>query len=224
MNPTTQSKEYADLSGSTPSELLMWASEGSDSEKETAVRLLVESYLGWLKAILEKPLRSHGLVGEAEDFAIRAIQKAIAKASAFKEVADESPEEQDKRFRKYLLIIAKRLVQDRLRGYPKFYEVDELFWETLAAPEQVHAEKTPLDQARLNAVNQALAQLPEREREILLAFLEFGDISNPQSKLPRNVIADLCHRFDTTPANIRAIKSRAKKKLKSYLDDEGITQ
>ncbi len=224
MTPAAQSKEYADLSGSPPSELLMWASEGSDPEREAAVRILVEAYLGWLKAVLEKPLRCHGLVGEEEDFAIRAIQRAIAKASAFKEAPDESIEEQGKRFRKYILKIAKRLVQDRLRGRPKFNEVDDIFWDNLAAPEQVQNERTPFDQARLEAVNKALAQLSERERDILLADLEFGDISNPQSKLPRNVIADLCHRFDTTPENIRAIKSRAKKKLKSNLDDEGINQ
>ncbi len=59
--------------------------------------------------------------------------------------------------------------------------------------------------------------LTEREQDVLRTTFHWHDPTREHQKLPEAVLADLVQRWNTTPDNIRQIRSRALKKLKDAL-------
>ena len=62
----------------------------------------------------------------------------------------------------------------------------------------------------------ALAALPEREKEITLTYMEYDTGENKY--LPRDVIKTLCAKFKTTAPYLRKIKERSLAFLKNYVE------
>ena len=65
-------------------------------------------------------------------------------------------------------------------------------------------------------LQEALATLTEREREIILFSAQYS-IDGKQLRLPPDVLDGLCERWDTTKINLRTIRKRAYKKIKEYV-------
>ena len=60
-------------------------------------------------------------------------------------------------------------------------------------------------------MNQVLAELPERELEILLATFEEADLRNPKQHLSQEKIDEICERYKINSKNLKQIRYRAKK-------------
>ena len=74
----------------------------------------------------------------------------------------------------------------------------------------------PSTSPELELMRRALGELTERERDVLRVtalYLRAGD----NQRLPNAVSAELAQRWGTNSDNIRAIRSRAMKKLKSFV-------
>lgn len=65
-------------------------------------------------------------------------------------------------------------------------------------------------------MSEGLAALPEREKEIMLTYMEYD--TGTGQYLPRNIIKALCDKFKTTSPNLRKIKERSLKFLKNYVE------
>lgn len=226
MNSTmTKPEEYEALAEESPIFLLEWISAGNKSEREAACTHLVERYFGPLKRKLFYPLRGLGLAGEEEDFAIRALRRALKRPEKFARETDESMEVQEMRFLKWLATIAWNLALTAAQNLPDTSVQNDDFWETVVdRSNRSEIVKTP-SRPEVQAAEDALAQLTEREQTILRFYYNHcPDIENPQSKMPRKVISQLCESYQTTPDNIRTIKSRAKKKFEQIMNSKGFNK
>lgn len=74
-------------------------------------------------------------------------------------------------------------------------------------------EREPSANARL--IDKAMAELTEREREILKIYLTYD--TDKKLHVPQDVLDELQKRYQTTPANLRKIKSRALEKVRDYV-------
>lgn len=69
-----------------------------------------------------------------------------------------------------------------------------------------------------NLLESALATLTEREKYILMAYMQYFDPAQPLKHLPDDVLSSICVKFTIKADNVRQIKSRAMKKLKAQLE------
>ncbi len=74
-------------------------------------------------------------------------------------------------------------------------------------------DRGPSANARL--IDEAMAELTEREREILKIYLTYD--TDKRLHVPQDVLDELQKRYQTTPANLRKIKSRALEKVRDYV-------
>jgi DNA-directed RNA polymerase sigma subunit (sigma70/sigma32) len=89
------------------------------------------------------------------------------------------------------------------------------YLDTLAEPEAAPpSSRSP----KLRLMREALDTLNERERDVLRVAALYFRPGEEHQRLPNDVSAELARRWETTNENIRAIRSRATKKLKQYLD------
>lgn len=89
---------------------------------------------------------------------------------------------------------------------PLEYESNEL---TENKPVTIHKEK----------LDKALSSLSEREKYVLMTYMQYFDPTEPNRHLPDELLKNICIKFNTTPDNIRQIKSRAIKKMKDNISD-----
>jgi len=65
-------------------------------------------------------------------------------------------------------------------------------------------------------LQEALATLTEREREVILLSAQYS-IDGKQLRLPPDVLDGLYERLETTKMNLRTIRKRARAKVKEYV-------
>jgi RNA polymerase sigma factor (sigma-70 family) len=166
---------------------------------------------GVLVARVKRPLALSGR--EVEDLVQETFFRAFARAETYAagEAGDEDSER--RRTRAWLGRIAQRLLADWLADAREISASPLL--ETLAGPEQSPpSSRSP----RLRLMCEALDTLSERERDVLRVAALYFRAGEEHQRLPNQVSAELSRRWQTSAENIRAIRSRATKKLKSYLE------
>ena len=87
--------------------------------------------------------------------------------------------------------------------------------DDLVASEMGVEEEETGPSANAKLIDEAMAELTEKERDILKIYL----IHDTDKKLhvPQDVLDELKDRYQTTPANLRKIKSRALEKVRDYV-------
>lgn len=83
--------------------------------------------------------------------------------------------------------------------------------------EVVNKHSTSIEKKLLET---ALNTLTEKERYILMVYMEFFNPGDPKKHLPEDILRATCNRYHITPDNLRQIKSRTLKKIKSILNKE----
>ncbi len=84
-------------------------------------------------------------------------------------------------------------------------------------------DEPPHEPPSLALLCEGLDSLSEREREVLRVTALYGKVGDKQARLPNAVSRDLATRWGTTNDNVRAIRVRAMRKLKSFLSLRGLT-
>lgn len=212
------------FAGDSPVELLDWIADGDESEKELATKELFLRYRKPLSKRLKKRLSQYDDDFLA-DFVIETFTIVFENPKQFKRKTDENEDLKERRFMRWMTVIANNLYNSWIKKQADVSTMNDEFWtltaERISEP-NLNSEEPSSEKARL--IDEAMCELSDRDKEILFACYEHHpDITNPQSKLPRSVIAELCDHFKTTPENIRTIRSRAKKKVKAYLEKKGIS-
>jgi len=171
-------------------------------------------HAGYLYAVLtqrvRRPLALSGR--EVEDLVQETFFRAFARAHTYSsgDALDEDSER--RRSRAWLGRIAQRLLADWLAGAREVSASPYL--ETLAEPD---APPPSSRSPKLRLMREALGTLGERERDVLRVSALYFRPGAEHQRLPNDVSAELARRWGTTAENIRAIRSRALKKLKDYL-------
>ena len=166
---------------------------------------------GVLVQRVRRPLALSGR--EVEDLVQETFFRAFAHASSFKQGDAWDEDSERRRSRAWLGRIAQRLLADWLSDTREVSASPYL--DTLTEPEAAPpSSRSP----KLRLLREALDTLNERERDVLRVAALYFRPGEEHQRLPNEVSAELARRWQTTNENIRAIRSRATKKLKQYLD------
>lgn len=167
---------------------------------------------GVLMHRFRRPLALSGR--EVEDLVQETFFRAFARANTYNGGDALDEQSQRRRSRAWLGRIAERLLADWLTDAREVSASPYL--ETLAEPEPgPPSSRSP----RLRLLREALASLNERERDVLRVAALYYRPGEEHQRLPNEVSAELARRWQTSQENIRAVRSRATKKLKAYLTE-----
>jgi len=169
-------------------------------------------YLYGLVLRQKKPLLSiAGLA--AEDLVQETFHRVFERAHTFDAGNITDPERLSRRARAWLGRVATNLLVDHLRRHQEVAASPTI--ERLSS-ETIEDDSPP--SPKLLRVSHCLEKLSERERDVLritALHLRAGE----HQRLPNEVSRELAERWDTTNDNIRAIRTRAMKKLKVCVGD-----
>lgn len=160
---------------------------------------------------VRRPLALSGR--EVEDLVQETFYRAFQRASTFTAGDAFDADSERRRSRAWLGRIAERLLADWLSDTREVSASPYI--DTLAEPE---AGPSSSRSPKLQLMREALDTLSERERDVLRASALYFRVGEEHQRLPNDVSAELARRWATTSENIRAIRSRATKKLKQYLE------
>lgn len=194
--------------------LALVASGSADREaKRRAQATFYARHVRYLYGVLkQREAKLLSLAGiSAEDLAQETFHRAFDRAHTFSagDVVDD--DHARRRTRAWLGRIAQHLLADHL----------ERFREVSASPYLERVTCDGIEEPRaasreLELVSEGLESLSEREQDVLRVTALYQRAGEHQ-RLPNAVSAELALRWGTTNENIRAIRSRALKKLTEFV-------
>jgi RNA polymerase sigma factor (sigma-70 family) len=220
--PTHASNEFAPDDGEL---LATIASSSVDAAAQSRAQAeFYERHVRYLYGVLARQknalLKVAGI--SPEDLVQDTFHRAFERAHTF-DVGDAAdPERLRQRTRAWLGRIAQNLVADSFRRVREVSATPYL--ETLSCEgiDEVPDWARRPDEGQepspeLDLVYDGLCQLSEVEQDVLRITVLYYRAGGHQ-RLPNDVSAELAARWSTTNENIRAIRSRALKKLKAYVE------
>jgi len=154
-----------------------------------------------------------------EDLAQDTLVRTFQKAHTFRPLGCGDSNRQRARIRAWLGKIANNLFFSTLRRRPSITFADDPHSDV---PEPLVLDEPcsePGESDRLPLLREGLATLTLREREILLASYAGYESGVQCHRMSTDDVKALAERFQTTPVNLRQIRSRALDKLRRYLAD-----
>lgn len=219
---TTQGSQSPEAEEPSDAELLTRIAR-SETDAPSATRAQAEFYArhvrylyGALRSLEHKLLYTAGV--SAEDLVQETFHRAFERAHTFSADEIDDADRLRRRARAWLGRIAQNLLADYLRSVREISATPYL--ESLSC-EDVDQPSLPSRELRL--ICDGLRHLTEREQDVLRVtalYLRAGD----HQRLPNAVSAELAERWGTTNENIRAIRSRALKKLRDFVSAHGTDQ
>ncbi len=182
-------------------------------DARAAQQILYERHVQFLFGALsrqrDKLLRLAGL--SAEDVVQDTFERAFQRAHTFRDEPTLDADRQRRRARAWLGRIAQNLVADAFR---RFREVSAS--DVLDRYEVPAMEEEPASRPELRPVRRALETLTEREQDVLRVTALYHKLEGG-GRLPNAVSAELGRRWGISNENVRAIRSRAMKKLREAI-------
>ena len=156
-------------------------------------------------------LGPEGVEDLVHDVFIRTYQKA----STFSCSSDSDPAGQRRAVRAWLGTVTSNLFRDRFRNELVLELPGDDFLELCEAssPSQEESQTNLLQRAR-----EALNSLSEREQDVLRTTAQWYQPGARQQRLPHKVVTTLAERCNTSPQNLRQIRSRAMAKFKKFIE------
>lgn len=184
--------------------------------------------LGVLKRGYSGSLDEDSIEGLAKDTVIRAFEKA----KSFKPSEDQEFNAQRRHVRGWLGRIAVRILISQFRKdqrlklvYPDKIDTSEndgwgeIFREVADKAAQSVGNRDNLWGHKKEWVREAYkAILNDKEREVLRVTIEFDQPGQAHQRLPDGISQKLADAIGSTPAGIRQIRLRAKKKIRDYVN------
>ena len=126
----------------------------------------------------------------------------------------EGSEVQLHRVQSWLTTIAQRLACDILGGC----RLERIHFEQEEWQEVPAKTDEPVSEITADVCRVMQSTLTDREEDVLRTTYHWYDPTKEHQKLPEAVLSSLAKRWNTTPDNIRQIRSRALRKLKDALE------
>jgi RNA polymerase sigma factor (sigma-70 family) len=159
--------------------------------------------------------------GEVQkDLVNEAFMKAFDRATTFDydEAGDSCA--QERKCRGWLTRILENIVRDRFRGQKDVPTVDVEDIEGIGEPPRENSgdESVP-ESDRLRLLKLGLDSLSDTEQMILRATMAWWRPGTQHQRMPNDAMLNLSRQVDKSPATIRQIRSRAIKKLESFVKE-----
>jgi RNA polymerase sigma factor (sigma-70 family) len=148
-----------------------------------------------------------------EDLVQETFRRVFEKAHTYASEPELDSERAERRTRAWMGRIAQRLLLDALEGNREVSATP--YVESLCATSE--DGPAPSTSPNLRLVRTALASLSEREQDVLTVTALYERAGEAHQRLPNEVAAQLASRWSTSSDNVRAIRSRALKKLRELL-------
>jgi RNA polymerase sigma factor (sigma-70 family) len=189
----------------------------SDPKRARAAEAeLYQRHVGYLFGVLSRRVRAPlALTGrEVEDLVQETFFRAFERAHTFTRGDAIDADELARRTRAWLGRIAQNLLADWLCGAREVSASPYL--DTLSEPDPSGppSSRSP----KIQLVRAALDALDERERDVLRVAALYHRAGQAHQRLPNEVSRELARRWQTTNENVRAIRSRATKKVRQFLE------
>jgi RNA polymerase sigma factor (sigma-70 family) len=153
----------------------------------------------------------------AEDLVQDTFERAFERARTFDAEGLTDADRLRRRVRAWLGAIAQRLLADSLTRVREAADTP-----LVEAASEAVTEELLLDSPEVSAMAKALGALSDREQDVLRISALYYRVGEQHQRLPNVVAAELAERWDTTSENVRAIRSRAIKKLRTALSGEAL--
>lgn len=154
----------------------------------------------------------------AGDLVAEVFRRAYAKSASFTPRSAE-PEALRRSVIAWLCRIAQRLFLDLLeesKKLPMTALVEDDLESVMVNPDG----SDDRENERLPALRAVLAEMPERDRVVLIETMQWYDHKAGKSQMPKGVARDLAARLGTTPPTLRKIRQRALATLQERLGVE----
>lgn len=163
-----------------------------------------------------KRFRAYGLPqSDVVDIVQATFVRVFEKAGTFRPPPERRGAAEDRAWvRGWLGTIAFRILTSSFRRSPKLVLVEN---SDLDKEESPTIEESAQVSPRVKLIQEALSQLTEREREVLLVSYAWYE-PGKQLTIPEEDLKRLATDYATTAANLRQIRLRAKKKIEDYLN------
>ena len=214
MDPDPARNARAELTDETDADLLVYMAMADEDAPcaRAAWEVFHQRHAPYLYRVC---LRAYGdlLGGEAgaADLVADTLRGAYENAHKFDPAGMTDPRRLRLRARGWLGWIARRQVQDLLRGRARLatrsLELDQ--WQQVPAGERPPRGPSPREQR----VRQALELLTPREQLVIRVTFQWYQADKAHQRLPNDVSADLAKTLGTTPENLRQIRRRALRKI-----------
>ncbi len=193
-----------------------------DNDSDSAKNEFYQRYNSFLLKVCRKACAGFDSQNElAEDIFQNAMIKGIKNIKSVHENASGERTNLEGQIKKWLSIIARNEFIDYLRK-----NKDEKF---LAIPERAknneieiefdlgEPTQDPIENSQYGYLDpeKILSVLSDRERYILITYFSYYDPQSPDKHLPDKEIKRLCIMYGISSDNLRKIKSRALKKLRT---------
>ena len=200
------------VDGPSDGELFAAVAKGGANAR-AAQQALYQRHVRYLHGALHKQrdklLQLAGL--SADDLVQDTFQRAFERAATFKMEPGLGAERTRRRTRAWLGRIAHNLIADSFRRFREVSASDYLDKFTVEAVDPV--EDAPASRPDLEPLREAFGLLSDREQDVLRVTSLYHKAEG-KNRLPNAVSAELGKRWGISNENVRAIRSRALKKLK----------
>ena len=211
-------------------DLLKKISEGGDLEFGSTDVLFKEFYSRYSAFLLKVCRKSCASFDSADLLADDIFQNTLIKV--YKNAGKFNPKTDNEvaELKAWLTRIAYNELNDFLRKNPDEKNLSNRFRITSEDVDGVKlneiekdngetSEKTSIKpNINKDALDFALKSLSEREAFILMAYMQYFDYDQPLKHIPDDLLKAICIRFNINSDNVRQIKSRALKKIKSEIE------
>ena len=232
------------LDTESDADLLLIAFAGDEAECRLAANAFFRRYVSQLYRFCQQFHQTMGGEEGVRDLVLITFQRAFERAGTFNGNGSLDENLSHARTLKWLEMISRNLMLDWLKSISEDHPLP-LTSIKIPDDQVVHAqeETVPRRYARLpedaadhhagrefisndgevlltispesQCLEEALANLTEREREVILISVCYF-VDGKQLRLPQDILDGLCKRLETTKENIRMIRKRALEKIKKY--------
>lgn len=146
--------------------------------------------------------------------------RAFEKAATFRpDGAAGNTDAGRRQVRAWIGQIAENMLRDSFRRDPQVVFMEE---EEIEAKHDRSSEGSEVEPPSVGALRleKALAQLTEREQEVMRVTGFWYQGGQRKQRLPNSVMSQLAADLNTTPDNIRQIRARATKRLREMMEAE----
>lgn len=203
-----------DVATASDDELLALMRYGENPERARAAWAEFYSrHVGFLHGVCVRAYATR-LRDEVQDLVAQTFRRVFTHGARTYRAADSGDAESRlRRLQGWLTTIAEGLARDMLRGPRRpGIQIEQEEWQEV--PEH-SGEPVSETTAEVRRLMQSI--LTDREEDVLRTTFHWYDPTKEHQKLPEEVLAELARRWNTTPDNIRQIRSRALRKLKDAL-------
>lgn len=200
---------------------------------ELAWKALYDRHIAYLLEVLKREHQTFLDESCLEDLATDTIIKVFDKPDSFKPLPDADIRCQRLHVRAWLGRIALNSLRTELQKYKGLTIIhpdtenedgndgwEEVDYEASCQNDNEWVSRNSLWTVSKAWVVEAFYMLSDREQHILRVTLEYEKPDRKHQKLPHAVSAWLADLYNTTPANIRKIRERAKRNVREYLEEK----